>query len=166
MSIIPQPGPYGKRDFMNILVSACLLGAACKYSGGDNRCPALLDALRAGGHTAVPICPEIYGGLPTPRPPAERRGDRVVTEAGADVTAQYRKGAAEALAIAELNGCKAAILKANSPSCGCGTIYDGSFSHRKVPGDGVAAQALKEAGLAVYTEETFEQLFPKEAQQK
>ena len=73
---------------MNILVSSCLLGAACKYSGGDNRCPALLAALAAGGHTPVPVCPEVYGGLPTPRPPAERRGAGVVTGAGADVTAQ------------------------------------------------------------------------------
>ena len=150
---------------MNILVSACLLGACCKYSGGNNRCSALLDALRAGGHTAVPVCPEIYGGLPTPRPPAERQGDRVVTQAGTDVTAQYRKGAEEALAMAELNGCRAAILKANSPSCGCGTIYDGSFSHRKVPGDGVTAQVLKAAGIAVYTEENFQELLPGEAQQ-
>lgn len=151
---------------MNILVSACLLGACCKYSGGNNRCSALLDALRAVGHTAVPVCPEIYGGLPTPRPPAERQGDRVVTQAGTDVTAQYRKGAEEALAMAELNGCRAAILKANSPSCGCGTIYDGSFSHRKVPGDGVAAQVLKAAGIAVYTEENFQELLPGEAQQQ
>lgn len=151
---------------MNILVSACLLGACCKYSGGNNRCSALLDALRAGGHTAVPVCPEIYGGLPTPRPPAERQGDRVVTQAGTDVTAQYRKGAEEAMAMAELNGCRAAILKANSPSCGCGTIYDGSFSHRKVPGDGVAAQVLKAAGIAVYTEENFQELLPGEAQQQ
>lgn len=151
---------------MNILVSACLLGACCKYSGGNNRCSALLDALRAGGHTAVPVCPEIYGGLPTPRSPAERQGDRVVTQAGTDVTAQYRKGAEEAMAMAELNGCRAAILKANSPSCGCGTIYDGSFSHRKVPGDGVAAQVLKAAGIAVYTEENFQELLPGEAQQQ
>ena len=149
---------------MNILISACLLGAACKYSGKDNLCPGLVEALHRGGHTAVPVCPEIYGGLPTPRPPAERRGDRVVTEAGADVTAQYEKGAAEALKLARLNGCRAAILKANSPSCGCGTIYDGSFSHRKIPGDGVAAQALKAAGLAVYTEENFKELLPGEAQ--
>ena len=151
---------------MNILVSACLLGACCKYSGGNNRCPALLDALRAGGHTAVPVCPEVYGGLPTPRTPAERIGSRVVTAAGADVTAQYRKGAEEALAMAQLNGCKAAILKANSPSCGSGTIYDGSFSHRKVPGDGVAAQVLKAAGITVYTEDNFTELLPGEAQQQ
>ena len=82
---------------MNILVSACLLGIACKYSGGDNACPALLQALRQSGHTLIPVCPEVYGGLPTPRPPAERCGDRVLTEAGADVTAQYRRGAEAAL---------------------------------------------------------------------
>ena len=72
---------------MNILVSTCLLGVACKDSGGDNACPAVL-AL-AGRHTLIPVCPEVYGGLPTPRPPAERQGDRVVTEHGEDVTAQY-----------------------------------------------------------------------------
>ena len=77
-----------------------------------------------------------------------------MTEAGADVTAQYEKGAAIAVQLAQTAGCRAAILKANSPSCGCGQIYDGSFTHRKVPGDGVAAAALRKAGLAVYTEET------------
>lgn len=77
---------------MKLLVSACLLGVACKYSGGHNACPALLDALRRGGHTIVPVCPEVYGGLPTPRPPAERTGDRVMTQAGADVTEPYPPG--------------------------------------------------------------------------
>ena len=103
---------------MNILVSACLLGIACKYSGGDNACPALLQALQQSGHTLIPVCPEVYGGLPTPRPPAERCGDRVLTEAGADVTAQYRRGAEAALQLARLYNCRTAILKANSPSCG------------------------------------------------
>lgn len=139
---------------MNILVSSCLLGAACKYSGKDNLCRGLLAALQAGGHVPVPVCPEVYGGLPTPRPPAERRGDRVVTEDGADLTAQYRKGAETALLLAEAAGCRAAILKANSPSCGCGQIYDGSFCHRKVPGDGVTAELLRAHGLAVYDETT------------
>ena len=140
---------------MKLLVSACLLGVACKYSGGDNRCPALLAALQTGDHTAVPVCPEVYGGLPTPRPPAERRAGRVVTEAGCDVTAQYRKGAETALALYRLCGCEAAVLKANSPSCGCGCIYDGSFAHVKVPGDGVTAELLKANGVPVCTEETF-----------
>ena len=95
---------------------------------------------------------EIYGGLSTPRLPAERRAGRVVTEAGTDVTAQYRKGAEAALRLYRLCGCEAALLKANSPSCGSGTIYDGSFSHVKIDGDGVTAQLLKEKGIPVYTE--------------
>lgn len=143
---------------MKLLVSACLLGIGCKYSGGDNRCPALLAALEAGGHTAIPVCPEVYGGLPTPRPPAERRGDRVMTQSGADVTAQYHRGAQAALALYRLCGCQAAILKANSPSCGCGTIYDGSFSHVKIAGDGVTAQLLRSRQIPVYTELNFAEL--------
>lgn len=76
---------------MKVLISTCLLGVACKYSGSDNARPALVAALQAAGHELVPVCPEVYGGLPTPRTPAERIGSRVVTAAGADVTAQYRK---------------------------------------------------------------------------
>ena len=151
---------------MNILVSACLLGIACKYSGGDNACPSLLQALRQSGHTLlqalrqsghtlIPVCPEVYGGLPTPRPPAERCGDRVLTEAGADVTAQYRRGAEAALQLARLYGCRTAILKANSPSCGSGTIYDGTFRHRRISGDGLTAALLKANGVQVYNEDTF-----------
>ena len=140
---------------MKILVSACLLGVACKYSGGHNACPALLQALRQSGHTLIPVCPEVYGGLPTPRPPAERRGDRVLTEAGADVTAQYRRGAEAALQLARLYNCRAAILKANSPSCGSGTIYDGTFRHRRISGDGLTAALLKANGVQVYNEDTF-----------
>ncbi len=144
---------------MKLLVSACLLGIACKYSGGDNLDPALLQALHNAGHELVPVCPEIYGGLPTPRPPAERRGKSVVTEAGADVTAQYRKGAEAALALYRLCGCQAALLKANSPSCGSGTIYDGSFSHVKISGDGVTAELLKANDVPVYTEQDCAALF-------
>ena len=143
---------------MNILVSACLLGIACKYSGGNNACPTLLQALRQSGHTLIPVCPEVYGGLPTPRPPAERCGDRVLTEAGADVTAQYRRGAEAALQLARLYNCRTAILKANSPSCGCGTIYDGSFSGRLTGGDGVTAALLRENGIAVCGESALETL--------
>lgn len=140
---------------MKILVSSCLLGVACKYSGGDNLCAPLVAALQAGRHTIIPVCPEVYGGLPTPRAPAERRGASVVTEAGADVTAQYQKGAEIALALARLTGCEAAVLKANSPTCGYGTIYDGSFAHRTVPGSGVAAALLAANGIPVYNEDNF-----------
>ena len=138
---------------MKVLISTCLLGVACKYSGGDNARPALVAALQAAGHELVPVCPEVYGGLPTPRTPAERIGSRVVTAAGADVTAQYRKGAEIALQLARLTGCRVAVLKANSPSCGHGTIYDGTFSGKKIPGSGVAAELLEQNGIAVYTDE-------------
>ena len=137
---------------MKSLVSACLLGVACKYSGGDNACPAVL-AL-AGRHTLIPVCPEVYGGLPTPRPPAERQGDRVVTEQGEDVTAQYQKGAQAAVQLAKLTGCEAAVLKKNSPSCGCGQIYDGTFTHTLTAGSGLTAEALLAAGIPVYNEDT------------
>lgn len=138
---------------VKILISTCLLGIACKYSGGDNARPALIDALRAAGHELVPVCPEVYGGLPTPRPPAERIGARVMTAAGADVTAAYRKGAETALKLARLTGCEAAVLKAGSPSCGHGTIYDGTFTGKKIPGNGVTAELLEQNGIRVYTDE-------------
>ena len=141
---------------MYILVSACLLGVACKYSGGDNACPAVL-AL-AGRHTLIPVCPEVYGGLPTPRPPAERQGTCVVTEQGADVTAQYQKGAPTAVQLAKLTGCAAAVLKKNSPSCGCGQIYDGTFTHTLTAGSGLTAEALLAAGIPVYNEDTCDTL--------
>ena len=141
---------------MKILVSACLLGVACKYSGGDNACPAVL-AL-AGRHTLIPVCPEVYGGLPTPRPPAERQGDRVVTEQGEDVTAQYQKGAQAAVQLAKLTGCEAAVLKKNSPSCGSGQIYDGTFTHTLTAGSGLTAEALLAAGIPVYNEDTCDTL--------
>lgn len=138
---------------MNLLISACLLGAACKYSGGTNTRPALVRRLRAAGYQLVPVCPEVYGGLPTPRPAAERRGNAVVTADGADVTAQFRKGAQTALLLARAAGCTAAVLKANSPSCGHGAIYDGSFTGTLVPGSGLTAELLEQAGIRVMTEE-------------
>ena len=136
-----------------VLVSACLLGTPCRYDG-KSKADARVLAL-AERYELIPVCPEVYGGLPTPRPPAERCGDRVLTEAGADVTAQYRRGAEAALQLARLYGCRAAILKANSPSCGSGTIYDGTFRHRRISGDGLTAALLKANGVQVYNEDTF-----------
>ena len=123
---------------MKILVSACLLGSPCKYSGGDNLRPQLLDLAR--NHTLIPLCPEQLGGLPTPRPPAERRNGRVVTQSGGDVTHAYEKGAGEIARLARLLDVKAAILK---------------FSHTLIPGNGLAAEALLALGIPVYTEENF-----------
>jgi len=135
---------------MRILVSACLLGLPCRYDGKSKPCDRVI-AL-AERHELVPFCPEIYGGLPTPRVPAERAGDRVINRAGVDVTENYRSGARQALELAKMLDCKAAILKEKSPSCGSGLIYDGTFSGVLVPGDGVTVELLKENGIAVYGE--------------
>lgn len=133
-----------------ILVSACLLGVPCRYDGKSVPCEGLIRLAERAQMT--PVCPEQLGGLPTPRVPAERRGDAVVTRDGQDVTAQYRRGAEEALRLARLMGCTRAILKSKSPSCGCGVIYDGSFSGRLIPGEGMTAQLLREHGIEVTDE--------------
>ena len=150
---------------MRILISACLLGTCCRYDGGGNRQEWAEELGRR--YELVPVCPEQLGGLATPRPPAERLGNRVVTNAGGDVTDAYEKGAAEALALARLLDCQAAVLKERSPSCGRGAIYDGTFSHTQVPGDGVTAKRLLEAGIPVYGESQVRQtlLGPAEAEQ-
>ncbi len=137
---------------MRILVSACLLGVRCRYDGESKACPAVLDLAKE--HELVPVCPEQLGGLPTPRVPAEIQGERVVTRDGRDVTKEYQKGAEEAARLYQLLRCDCAILKARSPSCGCGQVYDGAFSGTLTPGDGVTAQALKRLGVRVMTEET------------
>ncbi len=136
---------------MRILVSACLLGVRCRYDGESKACPAALDLAKE--HELIPICPEQLGGLPTPRTPAEIQGERVVTRDGRDVTKEYQKGAEEAARLYQLLRCDCAILKARSPSCGCGQVYDGAFSGTLTPGDGIAAQALKRINARVITEE-------------
>ena len=133
-----------------VLVSACLLGINCRYDGGGKR----LDGLNRLTECAqpIPVCPEIYGGLPTPRTPSERCGTRVINRDGRDVTAQYERGAGEALKLARLFDAKCALLKERSPSCGSGEIYDGSFSGTRTAGDGVTAELLKKNGIAVFGE--------------
>ena len=107
----------------------------------------------AKDHALIPVCPEQLGGLPTPRIPAEIRGEQVVNREGKDVTKAYKKGAEETARLFQLLNCDCAILKARSPSCGCGQVYDGSFSGALVPGDGMTARALKALGVPVTTEE-------------
>lgn len=107
----------------------------------------------ASTYRLVPICPEACGGLSTPRPPAELRGDRVVTEAGDDVTDAYARGAAAAVELARAVGARRAVLKARSPSCGSTQVYDGTFSRTLRHGDGVTAAALRSAGVEVTSEE-------------
>ena len=138
-----------------MLISACLLGACCRYDGASKAHP--LAALLAERHTLVPVCPEQLGGLPTPRPPAERRGGRVVTQSG-DVTEQYLRGAEETLKLCKLLGCEAAVLKERSPSCGRGQVYDGTFSGTLTAGDGVTAELLAAHGIPVYGESQIEKL--------
>ena len=137
----------------NILVSACLLGIECRYKGDG--CPCEGIKALAERHTLIPVCPEQLGGLATPRPPAERQGDKVVNREGQDVTEAYALGAQRALRIARLNHVSVAVMKAKSPSCGSGRVYDGTFSGRLIPGDGVCAEALKQAGIAVFSEEDY-----------
>lgn len=135
-----------------ILISACLTGVECKYCGGSNVLPAeTLDALREK-YRLVPVCPEVDGGLPTPREPSERVGYRVMSRSGRDVTAEYRRGAEIALSHATENACRIAVLKERSPSCGKGLIYDGSFTGMLTERDGVTAELLKKHGLRVYGE--------------
>ena len=153
-----DPSKRGRGYMMKVLVSACLLGENCKYNGGNNLSPTLCEALRNCGAEVTAFCAECAGGLPTPRVPAERVGNRVLNKQGDDVTAAFERGAALALKAAQDHGCKAAILKKNSPSCGSGTIYDGTFTGTLTQGDGVTAQLLKEHGITVYHEDNFEEL--------
>ena len=135
------------------MVSACLAGTPCRYDGSSNLRPEIAALVESG--EAVPVCPEVLGGLPTPRTPSERRGERVVSAEGDDVTGEFSAGAEAALYIAEECGCSAAVLKARSPSCGCGRIYDGTFTHTLVDGDGLFAALLRKKGFQLFTEETF-----------
>lgn len=132
-----------------ILVSSCLLGLNCKYDGGNNYSKDVEDFLK--DYDVIPICPEIMGGLPTPRISSERLKDKVITKDGIDVTSQYEKGAKECLFIAKKYNIKKALLKLRSPSCGTNKIYDGTFTHTLIDGDGVTAQLLKDNGIEIIT---------------
>ena len=135
---------------MRILVSACLMGVGCRYDGKSNQLPQLEQLMKQ--HTCIPVCPEIFGGLPTPRVPAERQGSKIMTQDGQDVTQQFVRGTAEVLRLADLYHCKAALLKERSPSCGSGQIYDGTFTKTLTEGDGLTAEMLNRKGIAVYGE--------------
>lgn len=133
-----------------LLVSACLLGVKCRYDGGDCRLPAAVGLMER--YTLVAVCPEVLGGMPTPRTPAEIRGDRVVSIDGEDRTDKFRLGAERTLEAARRVGARKALLKSHSPSCGKDGIYDGTFSGRLVPGMGTAAALLRENGVEVCSE--------------
>lgn len=132
---------------MKIVVSACLLGENCKYSGGNNYSEKVMKFLE--GHQVIPVCPEVLGGLPVPRVPAEIVNGIVTNAEGTEVDREYRAGAERALKIALEQGAQLAVLQSRSPSCGAKEIYDGSFSKRKIPGKGIFAALLEENGIPI-----------------
>jgi len=134
----------------NILVSACLLGIGCRYDGKHKANEAVL-ALKEK-YNLIPVCPEIFGGLPTPPAPSERIGDRVMMRDGTDVTENYLRGAMEAYELCKIYGITTAVLKERSPSCGMGLIYDGSFTGMLTERDGVTAEYLTTRGIRVIGE--------------
>ena len=138
----------------NILVSACLLGERCRYDGCSKPNETVINKLK--GHNVIPICPEVMGGLSTPRCPSEIVGDRVLMQNGRDVTLEYKKGAEIALKSALENKCEIAILKARSPSCGKGLVYDGTYSKTLTKGNGICANLLIENGIKVLDESEIE----------
>ena len=151
----------GRDDRPALVVSACLLGVACNHEGRGSWRPVVEELQKR--YRLVPVCPEVLGGLTTPRPAAEISGGggadvlagqaRVVNVEGGDVTAAYRRGAEAAVHVARAAGASRAVLKARSPSCGSSRIYDGTFSRRLVEGQGVTAAALRAAGVEVCSDE-------------
>lgn len=146
---------FDMNDRPRMLVSACLLGVACRYDGGGQPLADLEALLKR--YELIPVCPEQLGGLPTPRTPAERRNGRVVNRNGEDVTDAFLRGAEQVCALARLYGARLALLKGRSPSCGRGEIYDGSFTGHRVPGNGVTTEALLRMGVEVFNEDDVEQ---------
>ena len=141
-----------------ILVSACLAGEKTRYDGKDNASPDLIDNL-AKYFDLVFCCPEVMGGLPTPRDPSEiRYTNQVVSSSGKDVTKNFVQGASEAVRLCQFFGIRYAVLKESSPSCGTNEIHDGSFSGRKIKGMGFTARRLQEAGITIYSETTVSSL--------
>lgn len=156
----------GEGVMQKILVSRCLLGHAVRYDGGAHGPFTMLECWQQEGRI-VPLCPEVAGGLPTPRAPAEIAGGQgaqvldgllpVLTVDGEDVSAAFVEGAEQALALVAKHGIRMALLKAHSPSCGNRENYDGSFSGTRVAGEGVTAAALRRAGVRVFSEEQLQE---------
>ena len=141
-----------------VLVSACLLGQPVRYDGRSKGIISdWLETLGAEGRVLA-FCPEVAGGLPTPRPPAERQGERVLTESGLDVTAQFDRGAELALQLCQAQGIRFALLKEGSPSCGSGRIYDGRFEGTSMAGEGKTTALLRRHGIRVFSEDQLPEL--------
>lgn len=133
------------------ICSACLLGVKCRYDGKSKTDDKVISLAKK--ETLIPVCPEQLGGLSTPREPAEQKEGKVITKSGKDITENFERGAEQVLELAKLFNTKVAILKQRSPACGCGQIYDGSFTGTIIKGDGVTASLLKSKGIKIITEE-------------
>ena len=141
---------------MKILVSACLLGENCKYNGGNNKCE---EVIKLGQkHTLIPVCPETFANLSTPRVASEIKDGKVYSKDGKDLTEEFYDGAEKTLYVAEESACQIAVLKERSPSCGFGKIYDGTFSGTLTYGNGVAAQMLYEHGIIILGESKLDKI--------
>lgn len=134
-----------------ILCSACLLGIKCRYDGKSKANKKIIELSKK--EILIPVCPEQLGGLATPREPAEQRGKEVITKSGKGVTKNFKMGAKQVLKLAKLFGIKKAILKQKSPSCGCGQIYDGTFSDKVIKGNGVTTALLKREGIKITSDD-------------
>jgi len=140
-----------------ILVSSCLLGNKDRYDGSHKLNERVVEL--GSRYEFIPICPERFGGLVSPRNPSEQKGDRVFDNVGNDITEQFMKGAMKCLEIAKNHNCKIAILKSKSPSCGVGKVYDGTFTGTLVDGNGVTAKLLRENGVEVFSENALDKLY-------
>lgn len=144
-----------------IMVSSCLAGINCRYDGNNNKIDEIAALVEAG--KAIPVCPEVFGGMPTPRNSCEivvdKSGNRrVVTEDGTDYTKEFWEGALKVLEIAKTLEIESVVLQQRSPSCGFGKIYDGSFSRKLIDGNGLAAELLSENGIKIYNNETYKEI--------
>ncbi len=136
---------------MKILVSACLLGENCKYNGGNNHCPEVLQFVK--GHEVIPVCPEMEAGMGCPRIPIEIRDGELIDRNGKSVDASMRNTIDRLMQGIASQDISCAVLKSRSPTCGVRQVYDGTFSGTLVSGSGLFAQALKDAGYTVYDSE-------------
>lgn len=139
-----------------ILVSACLLGTPCRYDGKSKPVSGVIEL--KSKYELIPVCAEVLGGLPTPRIGAEIVGERVLRSDGVDVTKEYNTGANAVLEIAKENGCKIAILKSKSPSCGKNAVYDGTFTKTLIQGNGILCELLMKNGITVFDETEIDKL--------
>ena len=141
---------------MKIGVSACLVGKNTKYDGKNNYNPYVIEFLKDKEY--ITICPEVFGGLPTPRIPSEQINNKVINAIGEDVSKQFNDGAIISLNKLKEAGINIVILKERSPSCGYKKVYDGTFSKTLVNGNGVFASLAVENGFTIYTESDIEKI--------